>query len=40
MQNHIRGNEGAVEDEGGNVDEPLPGFEALPPDAERQINRH
>ena len=38
--NHIRRNEGTVEDEGGDVDEPLPGFVLLPPDAERQIDRH
>ncbi len=40
MQNHIRGDEGAVEDEGGDVNEPLPGFEALPPDAEREVDGH
>ncbi len=39
-ENHIRGDEGAVEDEGGDMDEPFPGFESLPPDTERQINRH
>lgn len=39
-KNDIRRDEGAVEDEGGDVDEPFPGFELLPPDTERQINRH
>ena len=40
MKDHIRGDEGTVEDEGGDVDEPLPGFESLPPDAEREVDGH
>lgn len=40
MKDHIRGDEGAVEDEGGDVNEPFPGFEALPPDAEREVDGH
>lgn len=39
-ENHIRGDKGAVEDESSDVDEPFPGFESLPADAERQVNRH
>ena len=40
MQNHVRSNYGAVEDEGGDVDEPFPSFESLPADAECQVNSH
>lgn len=40
MKDHIRGDEGTVEDEGGDVDEPFPSFESLPADAECQVNSH
>lgn len=40
MQNHICGNYGAIEDEGGDMDEPFPRFESLPADTERQVDCH
>lgn len=40
MQDHVGGYDGAIEDECSDVDEPLPGFEPLPADAECQIDRH